>query len=79
VKLRNPVRDMRTIKTLMTGAEAEALEAGESVPGAEHLLLSALALPDGSARRAFERVGADPDELRAASRPSTPRPSARSA
>jgi ATP-dependent Clp protease ATP-binding subunit ClpA len=66
VKLRNPVPDMRTIKTLLTGAEEEALEAGESMPGAEHLLLSALAFPDGSARRAFERVGADPDELRAA-------------
>jgi ATP-dependent Clp protease ATP-binding subunit ClpA len=66
LKLRNPVRDVRTIKRLLTGAEAEALDAGESVPGAEHLLLSALALPDGSARRAFERVGAEPDGLRAA-------------
>jgi ATP-dependent Clp protease ATP-binding subunit ClpA len=66
MKLRNPVRDMRTIKRLLTGAEAEAHQAGESVPGAEHLLLSALELPDDSARRAFERVGADPDGLRAA-------------
>ena len=62
----NAVRDVRTIKNLLTGAEIEAQRAGESLPGAEHLLLSALALPDGSARRAFERVGADPDELRAA-------------
>jgi Clp amino terminal domain, pathogenicity island component len=29
-------------------------------------LLSALALPDGTARRAFESVGADPDALREA-------------
>ena len=36
---------------------------GDSLPGAEHLLLSALELPDGSARRTFERVGADPDRL----------------
>lgn len=66
MKLKNPVRDIRTIRTLLTGAEAEARDDGESVPGAEHLLLSALALPDGSARRAFERVGADPDDFRSA-------------
>lgn len=63
---KNPVRDIRTINKLLTGAEAEARHAGESIPGAEHLLLSALALPDGSARRAFERVEADPDQLRTA-------------
>ena len=66
MKLRNPVRDVRTIKQLLTGAEQEAHAAGESAPGAEHLLLSALALPDGSAQRAFERVGADSGRLRAA-------------
>jgi ATP-dependent Clp protease ATP-binding subunit ClpA len=66
MKLRNPVRDMRTIKELLTGAEAEARRAGEAQPGAEHVLLSALALPDGSARRAFERVGADPNDVREA-------------
>jgi ATP-dependent Clp protease ATP-binding subunit ClpA len=66
MKLRNRVRDVRTINTLLTGAEAEAHRAGESQPGAEHLLLSALALPDGSARRAFTRAGADHDQLRAA-------------
>lgn len=64
MKLGNPVREIRTIKTLLEGAEAESRDAGETMPGAEHLLLSALALPDGSARRAFERVGANPDELR---------------
>jgi ClpA/ClpB-like protein len=36
------------------------------MPGAEHLLLAALELPDGTARRAFERVGADPNALRQA-------------
>jgi ATP-dependent Clp protease ATP-binding subunit ClpA len=66
VKLNHRMRDVRTIKTLLTGAEAEAHEAGDSLPGAEHLLLSALALPEGSAARAFERVGADPGQLRAA-------------
>jgi ATP-dependent Clp protease ATP-binding subunit ClpA len=46
--------DMRTISTLLEGAEAEAARAGGSMPGAEHLLLAALDLPDGTARRAFE-------------------------
>jgi ATP-dependent Clp protease ATP-binding subunit ClpA len=59
--------DMRTISTLLEGAEAEAGRAGESMPGAEHLLLAALDLPDdGTARRAFERLGADPGALRQA-------------
>jgi hypothetical protein len=66
VKLRSRVRDVRTIKTLLTGAEAEANRAGDAQPGAEHLLLAALDLPDGTGRRAFERLGADPDGLRAA-------------
>jgi ATP-dependent Clp protease ATP-binding subunit ClpA len=61
MKLKNPIQDMRTVKQLLSGAEKAALRAGESQPGAEHLLLSALELPDGAARRAFARVGADPD------------------
>ncbi len=39
---------------------------GEEEPGAEHFLLSAFELPEGSARRVFERVGADPDKFREA-------------
>src|SRR5665809_73606 len=66
MKLKNPIKDMRTIKALLLGAEDQARAAGESQPGAEHLLLSALELPEGSGRRAFERAGADPDELRPA-------------
>ena len=66
MRLPNPIRELRTVSKLLTGAEAEANKMGETLPGAEHLLLSALALPDGSARRAFERLGADPDELRSA-------------
>jgi ATP-dependent Clp protease ATP-binding subunit ClpA len=66
MRLKNPLRDMRTIKMLLDGAEAEANRAGESVPGAEHLLLAALDLPDGTARRAFEQVGAEPSTLRQA-------------
>ncbi|MGY1742511.1 MULTISPECIES: Clp protease N-terminal domain-containing protein [unclassified Blastococcus] len=59
-------RDIRTIKRLLTGAEAEARRAGEPVPGPEHLLLSALALPDGTAARALARLGTDAAGLRAA-------------
>lgn len=66
MKLKNPVRDIRTIKQLLTGAEAEARQMGDTLPGAEHLLLSALALADGSARRVFERLGAGADGIRSA-------------
>lgn len=66
MRLKNPFRDIRTIRMLLDGAEAEANRAGESTPGAEHLLLAALDLPDGTARGAFERVGADPSALRQA-------------
>lgn len=55
--------EFRTIKQLLEGAERLAQQSGESLPGAEHLLLSALALPDGTARRAFERLGVDPEAL----------------
>ena len=64
--IKTRLSDMRTIRTLLEGAEAEAGRAGESMPGAEHLLLAALDLPDGTARWAFERVGADPSALRQA-------------
>lgn len=62
--MRRRIADVRTMKALFTLAEAEAHRAGEAEPGAEHLLLAAVALPDGSARRAFERVGVDPAALR---------------
>jgi ATP-dependent Clp protease ATP-binding subunit ClpA len=62
----NPLDAMRTIKKLLTDAEIEARAMGVAEPGAEHLLLAAICLPDGSARRAFERAGADPHALRAA-------------
>ena len=57
------MRDIRTVKELCLGAERYAHENGEDVPGAEHFLLAAIDLPDGSARRVFERIGANPDEL----------------
>ncbi|GGQ56484.1 Clp protease N-terminal domain-containing protein [Couchioplanes azureus] len=60
------LKDVRTIKTLLTRAEAEAVRNGDGLPGPEHLLLSALDLPDGTAVAAFRHVGADPDDFRAA-------------
>ena len=58
--------EFHTIRQLLEGAERLAQRSGDAHPGAEHLLLSALALPDGTARRAFERLGADPDGLQPA-------------
>ena len=62
----NMLRDMRTIKKLLTDAELEARAMGEDQPGAEHLLLAALDLPDGSARRVLDGFGVDRERLRAA-------------
>jgi len=67
----NPMKmldDMRTIKQLMTDAERIAREMGEEEPGAEHLLLSAIGLPDGSAGRALGTLGVDGERLRTALR-----------
>lgn len=58
--------EMRTIKEILTSAESLAHEMGDEEPGAEHLLLAAVDMQDGHARRAFERVGADPDGFAAA-------------
>lgn len=64
--IRQRLRDMGTIKALCKGAERHALRDGQAEPGAEHFLLSALELPDGSARRSFERLKIDPAQLSAA-------------
>lgn len=60
------VRDMRTMNALIGAAEAEAHRLGDRETGAEHVLLAALELPEGSARRAIARAGADPADLRGA-------------
>ena len=62
----NAVRDMSTVKQLLTGAEAEARSMGEQVPGPEHLLLAATELPDGTAARALAAIGVGPGQLRTA-------------
>jgi len=59
-------RDIRTIGKLIPGADEEAHMMGEEEPGAEHFLLSALKLPDGTAQKVFERVGASPEQFKVA-------------
>jgi ATP-dependent Clp protease ATP-binding subunit ClpA len=65
-KIRLRIRDVRTIGKLIPGADDEAHLMGEKEPGAEHYLLSALKLPDGSAQRVFKRLGVGPEQLREA-------------
>jgi ATP-dependent Clp protease ATP-binding subunit ClpA len=64
--IRQRLRDMGTIKTLCFEAEKLANAEGQKEPGAEHFVLSALALPDGTARKAFLRIHTDPNNFRAA-------------
>lgn len=59
-------RDMKTIGKLIPGAEEQANLMGEEKPGAEHFVLSALNLEDGTAKRAFERFGIDSDQFKKA-------------
>jgi ATP-dependent Clp protease ATP-binding subunit ClpA len=58
--------DMKTIGKLIPGADKEANMMGEEKPGAEHFVLSALHLEDGSARRTFERFEIDSKKFREA-------------
>lgn len=60
------LRDMRTIKELLEGAESIAREMGDEEPGAEHLLLAATDLPDGAAGRILARFEVDRVRLRRA-------------
>jgi ATP-dependent Clp protease ATP-binding subunit ClpA len=64
--IKSKLNDMSTIKRLCERAQAHALRDQQREPGAEHFLLAALDLPDGTARLAFERAGAEPDALKAA-------------
>lgn len=57
---------MGTIKALCERAEEHARQDRQAEPGAEHFLLAAFDLPDGTARRAFAAIGSDPDGFHAA-------------
>ena len=63
-KKRSRLQDIRIMNELFPAADAVAAADGEPKAGAEHLLIAALDLDTGSARRAFERAGADPDQFR---------------
>ena len=52
-------RDMKTIGKLIPGANEQANMIGEEEPGAEHFVLSALNLEDGTAKRTFDKLGID--------------------
>lgn len=65
-KFRAFIRDRNTVITLHSGAEKQARMNGDEKPGAEHFLLAALELSDGTAKRAFESIGIDPGILRSA-------------
>ena len=52
-------QDMKTIGKLIPGADEQANIMGKEKPGAEHFVLSALNLEDGTAKRAFEKYGID--------------------
>lgn len=64
--IKSKLNNMSTIKLLCERAETYALLDQQREPGAEHFLLAALDLPDGTARLAFEQAGVEPDALRAA-------------
>lgn len=65
---RRPGQDFATMRRLFPAAERAALADGLDTAGAEYLLLAALDLDDGSARRALERLGVRPDDYRRALR-----------
>lgn len=60
---RSRIQDIRIMNQLFPAADAAAAADGEPQAGAEYLVLAALDLDTGSARRAFEAVGADPDQF----------------
>lgn len=58
-RLRLRFSDMKTIAKLIPGADEQARAMGEEKPGAEHFVLSALNLEDGTAMRVFSKLGVD--------------------
>ncbi|MEI2730420.1 MAG: Clp protease N-terminal domain-containing protein [Dermatophilaceae bacterium] len=64
--IRRARADIALMGTLLPAAERLAQADGIPEPGAEHLLLAALDLSDGVAKRALGAVGGDADALRAA-------------
>ena len=65
-RLKQRFADMGTIKALCEAAELAANKEHQPKPGAEHFVLAALALPDGSAARVFNRLGISAEAFREA-------------
>ncbi|MES9991369.1 MAG: Clp protease N-terminal domain-containing protein [Candidatus Thiodiazotropha sp.] len=61
-------QDMKTIGKLIPGADEQANIMGEEKPGAEHFVLSALNLEDGTAKRVFNKFGIDSEKFKNAIR-----------
>ncbi len=59
-------QDIKTLGKLIPGAEQQAQTMGEEKPGAEHFVLSALDLEDGTAKRVFDRFGINANQFKAA-------------
>jgi ATP-dependent Clp protease ATP-binding subunit ClpA len=64
--MRRARADLATMNAVLPAAERMARDEGVDEPGAEHLLLAAVDLDDGIARRALGEFGVDADGLRAA-------------
>ena len=67
-KLNQTFKDMGTIKALCEAAEREANAQHQTAPGAEHFVLAAVDLPDGSAARVFAKLGVTASTFREALR-----------
>lgn len=65
-KLKTRATAMKTIGALLTQAEEIARSGGAERPSAEHLVIAALQLPDGTAARALERLGSSATAFSAA-------------
>lgn len=59
-------RDMKTIAKLIPGADREANSMGQETAGAEHFVLSALALEDNTAKNVFEKLGINAEKFKEA-------------
>jgi len=55
---------MKTISRLIKGAESHANLSGDEKAGAEHYVLSALDLPDGSAAKVFSMLGISSEQYK---------------
>ena len=64
--VRQRLRDAGTLKQLCFRAESLANAEGQREPGAQHFVLAALELPDGTARQAFTTLDVTPAQFRAA-------------